>query len=46
MIVTEAIRSRRTIFRFKPDPISDDNLEEILSQVLELTSQLMPYLLE
>ena len=31
MIVTEAIRSRRTIFRFKPDPISDDNLEEILS---------------
>ena len=30
MIVTEAIRSRRTIFRFKPDPISDDNLEEIL----------------
>ena len=31
MIVTEAIRSRRTIFRFKPDSISDDNLEQILS---------------
>ena len=31
MIVTKAIRSRRTIFRFKPDSISDDNLEQILS---------------
>lgn len=31
MIVTEAIKSRRTIFRFQPKPISKDSLENILS---------------